>query len=118
MLLKILFTLLIICGASWFLSERRIKDGNLKRKNVAQSFVKKHYSKMIMLIIVIVVMSIASWRWWSANQIMQVTILSPIDGQSVSYLVKKKNLKPHQLITIHGLDIRLSNQDRIIIRHD
>lgn len=56
-----------------------------------------------------------AWHWLDQQQIMKVTITSPMDDQSEIYQVKKKDIQENQIITIAGVKVRFSNQERITI---
>ncbi|UJF22828.1 hypothetical protein [Shewanella sp. OMA3-2] len=118
MLIKIIITLLIIIGASFYL--RRGKSSSSK---TAQA-VTQHSShpifnkRVIYSFIMVCILSTAvlwGWGWYDDNQIVTVKISSPIEAMSSQYQVRKKDIHARKITTIEGIEIRLSNQERVTI---
>jgi len=50
------------------------------------------------------------------NTVVDVTISSPIEAMTASYKVRKKDIEAEKITTIDGIQIRLSNQERLAIK--
>ncbi|WP_434928344.1 hypothetical protein [Shewanella sp. HL-SH2] len=55
------------------------------------------------------------WGWYDDNQIVTVQISSPIEAMSTQYQVRKKDIHARKITTIEGIEVRLSNQERVTI---
>nr|WP_210147124.1 hypothetical protein [Shewanella sp. WXL01] len=55
------------------------------------------------------------WGWYQDNTVVNVTITSPVEGQSQTYQVRRKDIEMQRITTVDGIQIRLSNQERITI---
>jgi predicted transcriptional regulator of viral defense system len=55
------------------------------------------------------------WGWYDDNTVVQVTISSPIEAMTASYKVRKKDIQEQRITTIDGIQIRLSNQERLTV---
>ncbi len=55
------------------------------------------------------------WNWQDGNQVVRVTIVSPKVDRTSVYQVRKKDIFINQITTVDGINIRLSNQERVII---
>nr|WP_283106199.1 hypothetical protein [Shewanella saliphila] len=56
------------------------------------------------------------WGWYDDNTIVEVTISSPIEAMTASYQVRKKDIEDQRITTIDGIQIRLSNQERLTVK--
>ena len=56
------------------------------------------------------------WAWYDDNTVVEVTITSPIDAMSDSYKVRKKDIEAQRITTVDGIQIRLSNQERLTVK--
>ncbi|WP_372872488.1 hypothetical protein [Shewanella sp.] len=111
MLLKILLTLAVIFTA--YFSYK-------KRKPVAPtasaSSLLTRYLAVGSLFTVLLLSSVwLGWRWYDGNRVLTVTIVSPEQGETQAFKVRKRDLGQSELETIEGLKIRLSSQERIMI---
>jgi hypothetical protein len=116
--IKIIITLLIIIGASFYL--RRGKP-SISRTAQAVTEHSPHpiFNKMVMYgLITVCMLSTAAfwgWGWYDDNQIVTVQISSPIEAMSTQYQVRKKDIHARKITTIEGIEVRLSNQERVTI---
>nr|WP_280925445.1 hypothetical protein [Shewanella holmiensis] len=55
------------------------------------------------------------WNWYDDNRIVTVQISSPIEAMSTQYQVRKKDIQLRKITTVDGVEIRLSNQERVTI---
>ncbi|WP_392341791.1 hypothetical protein [uncultured Shewanella sp.] len=56
------------------------------------------------------------WSWYDDNTVVEVTITSPIEAMTNSYKVRKKDIEAQRITTVDGIQIRLSNQERLTIK--
>lgn len=55
------------------------------------------------------------WSWYDDNTVVEVTISSPVEAMSATYQVRKKDIEAQRITTVDGIQIRLSNQERITV---
>ncbi|WP_394205627.1 hypothetical protein [Shewanella waksmanii] len=115
MLTKILVTLLVIAGAFFYI--RRPKENNQTQStaNIGQRMMMRYVLFAIIALSLIASGGYWYWNWQDGNQIVHVTIVSPLDANETVYQVHKKDIGHNQITTVDGLNIRLSNQERIVI---
>jgi hypothetical protein len=53
---------------------------------------------------------------YDENTVVEVTITSPIEAMTTSYKVRKKDIEAKRITTVDGIQIRLSNQERLTIK--
>lgn len=115
MLTKIIITLLIILGALFYL---RKPTGSTKTQSASRLGNEMMFKYVIYGFILVSMLASAGywyWHWQDGNQIVNVTIMSPLDKNSMTYEVRKKDISINEIITLDGLNIRLSSQERVII---
>lgn len=115
MLTKFLVTALVIACA-WAVIRR--SSGQKKAKpaaEIGQSLIRKYMLTFALGLLLVSSTGYLGWNWYDNNQVVSVTIVSPNTDDSVVYKVKKKDLSTTEIVTVEGLKIRLSNQERIII---
>ena len=119
MLTKILVTLLVIIGAIVYLRRGR---GNKVSRSAAMAETEKYpfFSRAIIYAMIAMSMLATAGYWgWSLyddNTVVDVTISSPIEAMTASYKVRKKDIEAKKITTIDGIQIRLSNQERLTIK--
>ncbi|MGZ9897329.1 hypothetical protein [Shewanella gaetbuli] len=118
MLTKILVTLLVIIGASFYLKRGRKPESKTAQIIKEQSSTPLFNRLMISSVIAVSLLATALyWGWtvYDENQVVTVEITSPIDAISAQYQVRKKDIKATKITTVDGVEVRLSNQERITI---
>ena len=118
-LTKILVTILVIVGAIVYL--RRGRGGKVNRSAALIAAERSPLFSRIIIYSMIALSMIASvsywgWSWYDDNTIVDVTISSPIDAMSTRYKVRKKDIEDQRITTVDGIQIRLSNQERLTIK--
>ncbi|MGX9460775.1 hypothetical protein ACWXWU_05950 [Shewanella sp. A14] len=119
MLTKILITILVILGATVYLRSGR---GRKVSSNAAITTAEKapFFSRMIIYTMIAVSMLASAgywgWGWYDDNTVVEVTITSPIEAMTTSYKVRKKDIEAQRITTIDGIQIRLSNQERLTVK--
>lgn len=118
MLTKILITILVIVGAVVYLRRGR---GNPKNRivDMPEPHTSPLFSRAIVYIMIAISMLATAgywgWGWYDDNTIVEVTISSPIEAMTASYQVRKKDIEEQRITTIDGIQIRLSNQERLTV---
>ncbi|QLE85125.1 hypothetical protein FLM48_08500 [Shewanella sp. Scap07] len=116
MLTKILVTLLVIAGAFFYIRRPKTADSRgQSTANIGQRMVMRYVLFGIITVSLLASGGYWYWNWQDGNQVIHVTIVSPLDGNETVYKVHKKDIGQNQITTIDGLSIRLSNQERIVI---
>ena len=118
MLTKILVTLLVIIGALFYL--RRGRKPPSKTQQVIASEARHPLFNKVVIYGVIAFSMLATpalwgWNWYDDNRIVTVQISSPIEAMSTQYQVRKKDIQLRKITTVDGVEIRLSNQERVTI---
>ncbi|MCL1065750.1 hypothetical protein L2735_02875 [Shewanella olleyana] len=118
MLTKILVTLLVIVGAFAYLRSGR---GSKVSRSEALAVESSPFLSRAVIYAMIAVSMIASagfwgWTWYDDNTVVEVTISSPVEAMSASYQVRKKDIEAQRITTVDGIQIRLSNQERITVK--
>ncbi|QDE30063.1 MULTISPECIES: hypothetical protein [Shewanella] len=119
MLTKILITILVIIGAIVYL--RRGRGSNVNRNTVMADMQSSPFFSRVIIYTMIAVSMLASasywsWSWYDDNTVVDVTISSPIEAMSASYKVRKKDIEDQRITTVDGIQIRLSNQERLTVK--
>ncbi len=115
MLTKFLITALVI-ACCWAMVKRSKGQKIAKpTADVGQSLIRKYMLTLALGLLLAASAVYLGWSWHDNNQVVTVTIVSPNDADSAVYRVKKKDLSTTEIVTVDGLRIRLSNQERIII---
>ncbi len=118
-LTKILVTILVIVGAIVYL--RRGRGSNVNRNTVMADMQSSPFFSRVIIYTMIAVSMLASasywgWSWYDDNTIVDVTISSPVEAMSASYKVRKKDIEDQRITTVDGIQIRLSNQERLTVK--
>ncbi|WP_394131980.1 hypothetical protein [Shewanella maritima] len=120
MLTQILITILVIVVAMTYLRHQRRSKQSHTAKVVTEQYQQKPFAAKLSVFGLIAICLVGTisywgWNWYDSNTIVRVTIASPLEGQSDTYLVRKKDIDVNQITTVDGLQIRLSNQERLTI---
>ena len=118
MLTKILITMLVIIGAVVYL--RRGRSNKVTHSNTTFHIEKPPLLSRVIIYTMIALSMLATagywgWGWYDDNTVVQVTISSPIEAMTASYKVRKKDIQEQRITTIDGIQIRLSNQERLTV---
>ncbi|ACA87085.1 hypothetical protein [Shewanella woodyi] len=115
MLTKILITALIIVGALFYL---RKPPASVKSQGTSKLGQQMMFRYLVYGLIATSLLASGGywyWNWQDGNQVVSVTIVSPLEESSETYQVRKKDILANEITTLDGLSIRLSNQERVII---
>lgn len=115
MITKILITLLIIAIAYWYVTKDRDMLAKTQKESSLSKTVKNYLTTGFLIIILALMLGFGVWHWLDQQQLMQITITSPLDGQSQTYIAKKKAIHSNQITTIEGIKVRFSEQERVTI---
>lgn len=118
MFIKIIITLLVIIGASFYLRRGRQSPSKTEQA-IARHSPHPIFNKMVIYSFIMICMLSTAifWGlgWYDDNQIVTVQISSPVEAMSTQYQVRKKDIHARKITTIEGIEIRLSNQERVTI---
>lgn len=119
MLTKLLVTGLVILIA-WKYITRRQRD--------VRSYQQVHHSpstkpfdivsrkvKWLAVGLLVLAVSIVIWQWWLGFEKLNVIIVSPNQGTTDTYTVRKRDIGDDQIVTVDGITIRLSRDERVEI---
>jgi hypothetical protein len=114
-LTKVLITTLIIVLAMFYLKNTKQKSfNNVRSQDAVPS--KFRYLSMLLLSLSLLFSAVyLFWQYQEDNKVINVTVISPVSNKKITYHVKRKDISANKIITLEGITIRLSNQERIII---
>lgn len=115
MLTKIIITLLVILVALFYLRKPTASAKMQGASRLGKEMMFKYVIYGFILISMLASGGYWYWNWQDGNQVVSVTIVSPLEKSSLSYKVRKKDILSHEITTLEGLNIRLSSQERVII---
>lgn len=116
MLTKILLTLLVISIAWWFVSRTREQANDRQQiLLMPQKLIQRYLMIGLLILLFIGGIGLGVWHLYDGYKIVNVTIVSPFDSQTVTYQVRKRDIQSEQFTSLNGLKIRISNQERMII---
>lgn len=119
MLIKILLTVLVIAGA-WFLLVKRKRQieplaVNLSSKRFSESLWRRYLLTGVFVVIGFSLLSYSVWYWRDQHRIVTVRIVSPNADNNGEYRVRKGDISDSKMVTIDGIHIRFSTQERLAI---
>lgn len=119
MLIKILLTVLVIAGA-WFLLVKRKRQiepqaVNLSSKRFSEPLWRRCLLTGVFVVIGFSLLSYSVWYWRDQHRIVTVRIVSPNADNNGEYRVRKGDISDSKMVTIDGIHIRFSTQERLAI---
>lgn len=119
MLIKILLTVLVITGA-WFLLVKRKRQieplaVNLSSKRFSEPLWRRYLLTGVFVVIGFSLLSYSVWYWRDQHRIVTVRIVSPNADNNGEYRVRKGDISDSKMVTIDGIHIRFSTQERLAI---
>lgn len=119
MFTKILVTFFVIIAAMLFLRKKSSNSREKRLSNTTANVGKQIIFRYVIFGLIAVSLFASTgywyWNWQDGNQVVRVTIVSPLEDKSDVYHVRKKDISNNQITTVEGINIRLSNQERVII---
>ncbi|BAJ01703.1 hypothetical protein [Shewanella violacea] len=115
MLTKILITALVIVGAFFYLRKPARLPAQTEIEAEGKSIMLRYIFMGLIAVSMLGSTGYWYWNWQDGNQVVTVTIVSPIKDSTSVYHVRKKDIFNNKLTTVEGIHIRLSDQDRVII---
>ena len=115
MLTKILVTLLVAAIGWKVISSRQRMSQAAPRQPAPTPNIYTSKAAMAAAVLVIVAVAIIGWQWWLGFEKVHVTIVSPQNGKVDTYVVRKRDIGENKIVTIDGITIRLSQEERIEI---
>ncbi len=114
MLTKLLVTLLVVV-IGWKVVAKRQSASKMIDTSNSPSFYNKKVTATVAVALLFVAVGIVGWQWWLGFEQVHVTIVSPQHGTKETYTVRKRDIGDSKIVTIDGITIRLSQQERIEI---
>ena len=119
MLIKILLTVLVIAGA-WFLLVKRKRQieplaVNLSSKRFSEPLWRRYLLTSVFVVIGFSLLSYSVWYWRDQHRIVTVRIVSPNADNNGEYRVRKGDISDSKMVTLDGIHIRFSTQERLAI---
>ncbi|MGI2116478.1 hypothetical protein [Shewanella oncorhynchi] len=119
MLIKILLTVLVIAGA-WFLLVKRKRQieplaVNLSSKRFSEPLWRRYLLTGVFVLIGFSLLSYSVWYWRDQHRIVTVRIVSPNADNNGEYRVRKGDISDSKMVTLDGIHIRFSTQERLAI---
>ncbi|MBI1673906.1 hypothetical protein [Shewanella sp. DW31] len=119
MLIKILLTVLVIVGA-WFLLVKRKRQiepqaVNLSSKRFSEPLWRRYLLTSVFVVIGFSLLSYSVWYWRDQHRIVTVRIVSPNADNNGEYRVRKGDISDSKMVTLDGIHIRFSTQERLAI---
>ena len=115
MLTKILVTLLVIAGAMFYIRQPKVSRTKESTQDMGKGMLVRFVLYTVLSISLLASAGYWYWDWQDGNKVVSVTIVSPMSDDSVVYQVRKKHIANNEIITVDGIRVRLSNQERIIV---
>ncbi|GIU02433.1 hypothetical protein [Shewanella algidipiscicola] len=115
MLTKILVTLLIIAGALFYVRKPARSDQTETATQFGQRLLFRYVAMGFVVLALFGSAVYWYWTWQDGEQIVSVSIVSPLDNKVNIYQVHKRDISENEFTTVEGIKIRLSTQERIII---
>nr|WP_283102737.1 hypothetical protein [Shewanella abyssi] len=114
-LTKILVTLLVIAGAIFYIRQSKVSRTKERTQDMGKGMIIRFSLYITLSISLLASAGYWYWDWQDGNKVVSVTIVSPVSNDTVVYQVRKKHIANNEIITIDGIRVRLSNQERITI---
>ncbi|GIU11900.1 hypothetical protein [Shewanella morhuae] len=119
MLTKILLTILVIAGA-WFLLLKRTRliqpqVINIADKPFGSSLWRRYLLTGIFVVLGLGLLSYSVWYWRDQHRVVTVKIVSPNAANNGEYRVRKGDISDSKMVTLDGIHIRFSTQERLAI---
>ena len=119
MLTKILLTVLVIAGA-WFLLVKRTRIVqpqaiNFTDKPLHNWLLHRYILTGVFVVLGLGLLSYSVWYWRDQHQVVTVRIVSPNADNNGEYRVRKGDISDSKMVTLDGIHIRFSTQERLAI---
>ncbi|WP_028117428.1 hypothetical protein [Ferrimonas senticii] len=116
MFTKLLITVAIIAVVIWVATRKRQSSATAAvTAELPPSPQLVWLQRLAPLFAIVVLLLAAAWYgygWLQGQQLLQVTVTSA-QGEVATYQVKKRDLQGRKLVTVNGLEVVLSQMDRI-----
>ncbi|WOT03906.1 hypothetical protein [Shewanella youngdeokensis] len=115
MLTKIIVTLLVIVGAIFYLRQSKVSQTKATTQDMGKGMIVRFSLYTALSLSLIASAGYWFWDWQDGNEVVSVTIVSPMKDEVVIYHVRKKDIAKDEIVTTDGIRVRLSSQERIIV---
>ena len=119
MLTKILFTLLVIIGVSFYFRTKPTKKAQAKPAQQTEqegqvSIPTRTVAYILIGFLVLVSVGVFFFKWQSDNTILQIRVISD-SGVATEYQAKQKLVKGRSFETLDGIQVNLGESERMEI---
>ncbi|MEM7195168.1 MAG: hypothetical protein AAF402_09475 [Pseudomonadota bacterium] len=117
MITKVLFTLLVIIGVSFYFRTKSTPAASAKKPveppTESETAVSTRSLAYIMIALLIAIsMAIFIYKWQSDNRIVNIRVMSD-SGIATTYQARHKSIKGRSFTTLDGTLVNLGESDRI-----
>ncbi|MCH1931345.1 hypothetical protein L9G16_14250 [Shewanella sp. A25] len=117
MLTKLLLTLSVVAIAIFMLTKRHPEPRPITTASVAlpPTCWRRFGMAGALLLLGLSLLSYSVWYWSDQHTVVTVTIVSPIEGHSGEYQVRKGDISATEMVTVDGIHIKFSSAERLEI---
>jgi len=116
MLTKLLLTVLVVVFAWRMLAAKRHINVNERVYHKhSDSKIRNYLFSLVLIALALLGGGFMAWQWFDGYTVVNVTLVSPTEARRDVYQVRKKDISTNELITVDGLRIRLSRDERLVI---
>ncbi|MGL4473799.1 MAG: hypothetical protein ACRCT7_04980 [Shewanella sp.] len=117
MLLKLFFTAVVIACVWFMLTRRRNVVVTTSETPIltSQALLRKYMLTASLGVVLVAGMCAGAWHWLEQQRVLLVSIQSPTETTVKEYRVRKGDIQGNRMVTIDGLQVRFSTEDRVII---
>lgn len=119
MLTKLLLTLLVILGCFFLLQLQRKRAAAVARQDAADAGAGNKLGWLLaaMLGVVVLLGGVLTVMDWQDQRVrLEVRVINPVTGEERRYDVYRSALQGRQFTTVDGLQVQLSENDRVEVR--
>lgn len=110
MLIKILFTLIVIIGVGLFY---RNKNSGAQKSAATSAALSTGLLAYIMVgVLVALSGGIYAYHWNQGNQIINIRV-TPDNGEVVNYQARHRDVKGRKFVALSGVEVTLGDGDRV-----
>lgn len=120
MLKQVLITLLVAAIVIVVARIQRARQAAREQRPVADAEEEEWYRSATAIVgfvfaglVILSTTAVTGYRYWVANQIVQVEVIDPASGSRTVYQVKRKDLGEREFRTVDGRRVSLGAGDRV-----
>ena len=110
-----MLTAFVFGAAYWFICRRQLTQSVRPQSSHIKQLIRRYAVNIFLCLLLLVILTFGIWHWFDGQQQMKVVVMSPLDGRTDTYRVRKKDINGNNITTINGIKVRFSGQERITI---